>query len=29
VESHLAGAYTKLGVNSRLDLVRIAPDLDP
>jgi class 3 adenylate cyclase/DNA-binding CsgD family transcriptional regulator len=28
VESHLARAYAKLGVNSRVDLVRLAPDLD-
>jgi class 3 adenylate cyclase/DNA-binding CsgD family transcriptional regulator len=28
VETHLAGAYAKLGVSSRLDLVRLAPELD-
>jgi DNA-binding CsgD family transcriptional regulator len=27
VESHLAGAYAKLGVNSRVELVRLARDL--
>lgn len=28
VETHLAGAYAKLGVSSRLDLLRLAPELD-
>jgi DNA-binding CsgD family transcriptional regulator len=28
VESHLLRAYAKLGVNSRVELVRLAPDLD-
>jgi DNA-binding CsgD family transcriptional regulator len=28
VETHLAGAYAKLGVSSQVELVRLAPDLD-
>src|SRR5207253_11134651 len=28
VETHLANAYGKLGVSSKMELVRLAPDLD-
>ena len=28
VETHLANAYAKLGVSSKMELVRLAPELD-